>query len=77
MREGEGAVVGAGLAQRAAYRDPQGRLHVHSARCTHLGCIVAFNAAERSWDCPCHGSRFDALDGEPLDGPAARPLPRI
>jgi glycine/D-amino acid oxidase-like deaminating enzyme/nitrite reductase/ring-hydroxylating ferredoxin subunit len=71
----EGAVVGDGLAQRAAYRDEGGELHVLSARCTHLGCIVKFNAAERSWDCPCHGSRFDAVDGEPLEGPAVRSLP--
>jgi len=72
---GEGAVVGAGLGQRAAYRDEAGELHLLSARCTHLGCIVKFNAAERTWDCPCHGSRFDALDGEPIEGPAVRRLP--
>lgn len=74
---GEGAVVPAGLAQRAAYRDEDGRLHLHSARCTHLGCIVRFNAAERSWDCPCHGSRFDAVDGAVLEGPAVAPLRRL
>ena len=73
---GEGAVVAAGLGQRAAYRDEDGKLHLHSARCTHLGCIVRFNAAERSWDCPCHGSRFDAVDGAVLEGPAVRALPR-
>jgi glycine/D-amino acid oxidase-like deaminating enzyme/nitrite reductase/ring-hydroxylating ferredoxin subunit len=73
---GEGAVVSSGLGQRAAYRDEDGKLHLHSARCTHLGCIVRFNAAERSWDCPCHGSRFDAVDGVVLEGPAVRPLPR-
>lgn len=73
LGSGEGAVVGAGLGQRAAYRDPDGELHTLSARCTHLGCIVAFNEAERTWDCPCHGSRF-GIDGEVLEGPAVHPL---
>ncbi len=71
----EGAIVGAGVGQRAAYRDRDGRLHELSARCTHLGCIVAFNRATRTWDCPCHGSRF-ALDGSVLEGPAISPLAR-
>lgn len=69
----EAAIVGAGVGQRAAYRDRDGRLHELSARCTHLGCIVAFNRATRTWDCPCHGSRF-ALDGSVLEGPAVSPL---
>ena len=73
---GEGAVVSAGLGQKAVYRDESGALHSLSARCTHLGCIVNFNSAERSWDCPCHGSRFDPIDGAVLEGPAVRPLPR-
>ena len=51
-----------------------GTLHVVGARCTHLGCVVGWNEAERSWDCPCHGSRFDARDGAVLNGPAARGL---
>jgi Rieske Fe-S protein len=55
------------------YRDEDGQLHAVSARCTHLGCLVAFNAAERTWECPCHGSRFD-VDGKVLQGPAVRPL---
>jgi glycine/D-amino acid oxidase-like deaminating enzyme/nitrite reductase/ring-hydroxylating ferredoxin subunit len=70
---GKGAVVGSGLGQRAVYRDEAGELHSLSARCTHLGCIVAFNEAERTWDCPCHGSRF-GIDGEVLEGPAVHPL---
>jgi glycine/D-amino acid oxidase-like deaminating enzyme/nitrite reductase/ring-hydroxylating ferredoxin subunit len=74
---GQGAVVGDGLGQQAAYRDESGELHSRSARCTHLGCIVSFNGAERTWDCPCHGSRFDARDGTVLEGPAVRPLPAI
>ena len=57
----------------AVYRDPDGQLHAVSATCTHLGCIVAFNDAEKAWECPCHGSRFD-VDGQVLQGPATWPL---
>lgn len=57
----------------AVYRDRAGALHSVSAVCTHMGCLVHFNEAERSWDCPCHGSRFD-VDGGVLDGPALQPL---
>jgi len=57
----------------AAYRDDAGALHAVSAVCTHLGCLVSFNPAERSWDCPCHGSRF-ATDGSVLEGPAVDDL---
>ena len=57
------------------YREPDGVLHAVSLSCTHLGCLLRFNGAETSWDCPCHGSRF-AVDGEVLEGPATKPLPR-
>jgi Rieske Fe-S protein len=57
----------------AVYRDPQGSLHAVSSVCTHLGSLVKFNDAEKTWDCPCHGSRF-GIDGSILDGPATRPL---
>jgi glycine/D-amino acid oxidase-like deaminating enzyme/nitrite reductase/ring-hydroxylating ferredoxin subunit len=73
IRPGTGAIVRSGLAKIAAYRDPAGNLQERSAVCTHLGCIVAWNAAESSWDCPCHGSRFDP-DGKVLNGPAVAPL---
>jgi Rieske Fe-S protein len=61
------------LGQRAVYRDQGGELHSLSARCTHMGCIVNFNDAEATWDCPCHGSRFNT-DGEVIEGPAVKPL---
>lgn len=60
----------------AVFREPGGTLHVLSAACTHRGCQVAWNAAERTWDCPCHGSRF-GIDGGVLHGPAVTPLQRI
>jgi Rieske Fe-S protein len=58
-----------------AYRDEDGSLHAVSPTCTHLGCRLGWNTAERSWDCPCHGSRF-APDGTVLQGPAVAPLDR-
>ena len=70
---GQGTLVRSGLTKKAVYRDDQGDLHVRSAVCTHLGCMIAFNSAEKSWDCPCHGSRF-GIDGEVLHGPANAPL---
>lgn len=73
---GNAAVRGVGKDQVAAYRDENGRLHQVSATCTHLGCIVRWNDAERTWDCPCHGSRF-APSGEVIEGPAVRDLPPV
>jgi glycine/D-amino acid oxidase-like deaminating enzyme/nitrite reductase/ring-hydroxylating ferredoxin subunit len=74
--KGDGKIVRVEGRRVAAYRDEHGRLHTVSPICTHLGCHVAFNAAEKSWDCPCHGSRF-GVDGSVLDGPAADPLEPI
>ncbi|HEX3895521.1 MAG TPA: FAD-dependent oxidoreductase [Rudaea sp.] len=74
---GGAAVVREGIHKRAVYRDFDGVLHTHSAVCTHLGCIVHWNNVERTWDCPCHGSRFDPTDGHVLNGPALSPLPRV
>ncbi|MGK5682157.1 FAD-dependent oxidoreductase [Actinoplanes sp. URMC 104] len=73
LEPGTGAVVRVGGRQCAVYRDEAGGVHAVSARCTHLGCIVTFNDAETSWDCPCHGSRF-ATDGAVIHGPAVHPL---
>ena len=73
IERGEGAVVRVDGERLAVHRDEAGHLHALSPRCTHLGCLVAFNAAERAWECPCHGSRFDT-DGKVVQGPATRPL---
>jgi glycine/D-amino acid oxidase-like deaminating enzyme/nitrite reductase/ring-hydroxylating ferredoxin subunit len=70
---GEGVVLRSGVRPLAVSRDESGELHVMSAVCPHMNCIVDWNAAENSWDCPCHGSRFDS-DGRVLDGPATEPL---
>ena len=64
-----GAVLSEGLSRIATYRSPDGTLHRLSAVCTHLGCIVQWNGTERSWDCPCHGSRYDRF-GTVINGPA-------
>jgi Rieske Fe-S protein len=68
-----GAVIREGIVKVAAFRDESGFLHKRSAVCTHLGCIVAWNPAASTWDCPCHGSRFDPY-GKVLNGPAAQDL---
>lgn len=70
---GQGGIVRHGLAPVAAYRDENGMLHEHSAICPHLGCVVSWNSAEHTWDCPCHGSRFSAT-GAIICGPAVQPL---
>ena len=74
IAKGSGAIVRDGLGKRAVYRAEDGQFYVHSATCPHLGGIVRWNAAECSWDCPVHGSRFDARDGRCLNGPAAHGL---
>ena len=74
IARGEGAVVRHGLKPIAVFVDEQGRTHELSAVCPHLGCIVGWNAAERTWDCQCHGSRFDT-QGRVIHGPARSDLP--
>lgn len=71
-----GAVVRRCLSKIAVYRDATGELHEKSAACPHLGCIVAWNATEKSWDCPCHGSRFGKF-GDVINGPANTGLTRV
>jgi glycine/D-amino acid oxidase-like deaminating enzyme/nitrite reductase/ring-hydroxylating ferredoxin subunit len=73
LKSGEGGIWREGKNKVAAFRDEQGRLHLHSAACTHLGCVVHWNSTEKCWDCPCHGSQF-AATGEALNGPAVKPL---
>jgi Rieske Fe-S protein len=73
LQPGDGAVIRNGLTKLAAYRDDNGLLHEYSAVCPHLGCIVKFNSVEKTWDCPCHGSRFDHT-GQVIVGPANRGL---
>jgi glycine/D-amino acid oxidase-like deaminating enzyme/nitrite reductase/ring-hydroxylating ferredoxin subunit len=70
---GTGALMRRGKSKLAVYRDDTGKIHEFSAACTHLKCIVEWNSAEKSWDCPCHGSRFDAL-GKVMNGPAINDL---
>jgi len=69
IEAGEGAIVRRGLKKLAVYRDDHGDCHVLSGVCPHLGCIVQWNTAEKTWDCPCHGSRFNA-QGEVINGPS-------
>ncbi len=76
LEPGEGGLIELSGRKVAAYRDPQGELHQLSPVCTHMKCIVQWNQAEKSWDCPCHGARY-APTGEVLSGPTLRPLARI
>jgi glycine/D-amino acid oxidase-like deaminating enzyme/nitrite reductase/ring-hydroxylating ferredoxin subunit len=73
IKAGEGAIVRKGLKKIATYRDDAGNLHERSAVCVHLGCIVDWNSKEKTWDCPCHGSRYDAT-GRVFQGPANKNL---
>jgi Rieske Fe-S protein len=70
---GHGAIVRRGLRKIAVYREAGGSLVALSASCPHLGCVVAWNDVEKSWDCPCHGSRFGPT-GKVLNGPAISDL---
>lgn len=76
IKPGDGAVIGRGSWKRAVYRDERGNIHHRSAVCTHLYCIVRWNNTEKTWDCPCHGSRFDPY-GSVINGPAIVGLSRV
>jgi Rieske Fe-S protein len=69
----EGDIVKVDGAKAGIYRDPDGQLRAVSAACTHMGCALGWNPVDRTWDCPCHGSRF-AADGAVVHGPAVSPL---
>ena len=74
--KGEGAVLRSGLTKVAVYRDNDGTVHRMSAICVHLGCVVDWNPSEKTWDCPCHGSRYDRF-GSVFNGPANSDLPPV
>ncbi len=73
---GRGAIIRRGLTKVAVYRDEAGAVHERSAICRHLGCVVDWNTLESTWDCPCHGSRYDAY-GKVIQGPANSDLPEV
>ncbi|MDZ5699612.1 FAD-dependent oxidoreductase [Chelativorans sp. M5D2P16] len=73
---GDGGVIARGEEKIAAWRDEGGSLHTMSAHCTHKGCTLTWNNADRTWDCPCHGSIF-AADGSVIHGPARVGLPKL
>jgi len=76
LKPGNGMIIGSRRKKRAVFRDHDGKLHQLSPVCTHMGCLVRWNPAELTWDCPCHGSRFRP-DGQVIAGPAEDPLPPV
>jgi glycine/D-amino acid oxidase-like deaminating enzyme/nitrite reductase/ring-hydroxylating ferredoxin subunit len=76
LAPGEGAILRVGGLKRAVYRDDSGAVHVLSPVCRHLWCYVEWNEAERTWDCPCHGSRYTG-EGRLLQGPSVQDLRRV
>ncbi|GER70915.1 (2Fe-2S)-binding protein [Weizmannia acidilactici] len=72
----EGAVVRINGKRAGAYKDNEGNIYLLDTTCTHMGCEVKWNSGERTWDCPCHGSRF-SFTGEVVEGPAKDPLTKI
>jgi glycine/D-amino acid oxidase-like deaminating enzyme/nitrite reductase/ring-hydroxylating ferredoxin subunit len=76
IKAGRGDVIRRGLTKVAVYKDDAGTVHELSAICRHLGCVVGWNTLESTWDCPCHGSRYDAY-GQVIQGPANTNLPEV
>lgn len=76
LETGCGQIVSYNGQKLAVYKDPGGKVQALNPTCTHTGCIVNFNASEKSWDCPCHGGRFN-LDGKVLNGPPVRDLQKV
>ncbi len=76
IEKGEGKVISVAGQKIGVYRDEKGKLHFIDTTCTHMGCELKWNSAERTWDCPCHGSRFSPT-GEVIDSPAFKPLEKI
>ena len=73
LQPGDGAVIDVSGKKQAVYKDEDGAIHARSPYCTHLGCLLAWNNLERTWDCSCHGSRFER-DGRVLHGPATKDM---
>jgi Rieske Fe-S protein len=73
LKRGDGMIIGSRMKKVAVFRDHNGKVYRLSPVCTHLGCIVRWNPAESTWDCPCHGSRFKPT-GEVISGPAEEAL---
>lgn len=76
LTKDEGCVVMYKGQRAGAYKDPDGELHIVDTTCTHLGCEVEWNHGDRTWDCPCHGSRF-SYNGDVIEGPTEKPLKRL
>src|SRR6185503_11774496 len=76
LKPGQGAIMREGISKIAVYRDDSGMVHRRSAVCPHLGCVVAWNSCERTWDCPCHGSKYTA-EGRVYNGPANSDLGKV
>jgi Rieske Fe-S protein len=75
IKPNEGKVIDQNGEKLAVYKDEDGKLISLSAVCTHAGCIVGWNNDDKTWDCPCHGSRFDKT-GKVINGPAEKDLPK-
>jgi|WetSurMetagenome_2_1015567.scaffolds.fasta_scaffold23824_2 Rieske Fe-S protein len=73
IKPGKGGVINREGKQIAVFRNKDGKLMMMSAKCTHMGCIVHWNEKENTWDCPCHGSKYDK-DGKVIRGPAMKDL---